>query len=129
MRKMAEASAENWSGSDAWLRWIKVAAIGRHPRRTLVRICVLVAVCSLVFGFALRPVRVDGISMLPTYQDGSINFCNRLAYLWHEPRRGDVVTVRLAGLRVMYMKRIVGLPGETISFSHGRILINGVPLN
>jgi len=62
---------------------------------------------------------------LPTYQDGRVNFVNRLAYLFHEPRRGDVVSIRLAGLHVMYMKRIVGLPGETVAFDDGHVLIDG----
>jgi signal peptidase I len=63
--------------------------------------------------------------MLPAYKDRSVNFVNRLAYLRHEPRRADVVSIRLAGIHVMYMKRIIGLPGETVSFRDGRVLING----
>ena len=56
--------------------------------------------------------------MLPTYRDHGVNFVNRLAYVFHEPRRGDVVAIRtLAGEHVMYMKRIVGLPGETVTFA------------
>ena len=54
---------------------------------------------------------------------------NRLAYLRHEPQRGDVVGIRLAGPHVMYMKRIIGLPGETIAFVNGRVLINGEVLD
>jgi signal peptidase I len=50
--------------------------------------------------------------------------------LAHEPRRGDVVAVRfLAGPHRMYMKRIVGLPGETVAFHGGHLLINGKPLD
>lgn len=111
------------------------AAIGRNPKATLVRIVVLVVVCVVVFKFILLPIKVEGISMLPTYHDGSINFINRLAYISHEPRRGDVVGLGLMGdapihhvPRVMYMKRIVGMPGEVISFSHGQLYINGAAL-
>jgi len=68
--------------------------------------------------------------MLPTYKENGVNFVNRLAYLFHEPRRGDVVAIRmLAGGHVMYMKRIVGLPGETVTFHQGRLYINGQPLD
>ena len=108
--------------------WLRIIAVGRNPRVTLVRILVLVAVCFVVFKFVLLPLRVSGISMEPTYHDQSINFLNRLAYLTHEPKRGDVVSIRYAGPHVMLMKRIVGLPGETIAFTHGTILINGEPL-
>jgi signal peptidase I len=110
-------------------KWIRIVLIGRNPKVTLARAVVLAAACFLVFKFILLPARVEGISMLPTYRDHSINFVNRLAYLWHPPRRGDVVGIRLAGPHVMYMKRIIGLPGETVAFVHGRVLINGQPLN
>ncbi len=94
------------------------------------RIAVLVVVCFVVFKFVLVPVHVDGGSMLPTYRENGVNFVNRLAYLCHEPRRGDVVAIGLqAGEHVMYMKRIVGLPGEAVAFHKGRLFINGKPLD
>jgi signal peptidase I len=108
---------------------MRVALFGRNPKATFIRIVVLVAICFVVFNFILLPIRVTGISMLPTYHDRSFNLVNRLAYIWHEPRRGDVVSVRLTGLHVMFMKRIVGLPGETVAFTNGHILINGVVLD
>jgi signal peptidase I len=110
--------------------WLQVIAVGRNPRNTLIRISILVVVAFVLFfsHLVLLPVRVEGPSMLPTYKDRSINFVNRLAYLWHEPRRGDVVSVRYAGLHVMLMKRIIGLPGETVAFDDGTVLINGQPL-
>jgi signal peptidase I len=109
--------------------WVRIALIGRRPKRTLIRICVLVVTCFVVFKFILLPVRVDGISMLPTYHNHGVNFINRLAYLRHEPRRGDVVGIRFAGPSAMLMKRVVGLPGETVAFSGGRVLIDGSVLD
>jgi signal peptidase I len=109
--------------------WFRVLIIGRRPRLTLVRIVVLVAVCILLRQFVLLPIQVDGISMLPTYHTGQINCVNRLAYLRHEPQRGDVVSVRLAGDSIMYMKRIIGLPGESVAFHNGKTYINGEPLD
>ncbi len=106
--------------------WLQRVLIGRNPKRTLVRIIVLVAVSVVVFNFMLVPIRVEGGSMLPTYADRSINFVNRLAYLFHEPRRSDVVAIgMLAGEHRMYLKRIVGLPGEAVAFHKGRLYING----
>ena len=110
-------------------RWLRIALVGRHPKATLVRVAVLIVVCFVLFGYVLLPIRVQGISMLPTYQDRSVNFVNRLAYVWHEPRRGDIVSIRLAGPHVMYLKRIIGLPGETVAFRNGRVLINGEVLD
>jgi signal peptidase I len=109
--------------------WFRVIIIGRRPRLTLVRIVVLVAVCILLRQFVLLPIRVQGISMQPTYHTGQINCVNRLAYLRHEPQRGDVVSVRLAGDSIMLMKRIIGLPGESVAFHEGKTYINGKPLD
>ena len=108
--------------------WLRVAVLGRHPRRTLVRLLVLGAVCFIVFKFILLPIRISGESMLPTYHEGQFNLVNRLAYLRHEPRRGDVVSIQLAGPSIMFMKRIIALPGETVSFAAGHAVVNGQPL-
>ena len=110
-------------------RWVRIVVMGRNPKVTLVRVAILIVTCFVVFKFVLLPIRVEGISMLPTYRDRSVNFVNRLAYLRHEPQRGDVVSIRLAGPHVMYMKRIIGLPGETVAFKNGRVLINGEVLD
>jgi signal peptidase I len=110
--------------------WVQRVLIGRRPKRTLLRVVVLVAVCFVVFRFVLVPIRVEGRSMLPTYKDKGVNLVNRLAYVVHEPRRGDVVAIRThAGEHIMYMKRIVGLPGETVAFHDGYLFINGKPLD
>jgi Signal peptidase, peptidase S26 len=86
-------------------RWVHTLVIGRRPKRTLLRIAVLVVTTFVVFKFIVIPIRVEGISMSPNYRDGSINFINRLAYSHSKPRRGDVVGVRLAGEHLMFMKR------------------------
>ena len=116
---------------------MRILAVGRNPKRTLVRAAVLAVVCVVVFKFVLLPIRVEGLSMAPTYSDHSVNFVNRLAYLWHEPRRGDVVCIRLtpsptngwSAPHIMYLKRIIGQPGEVISFVDGRVRINGQTLD
>jgi len=105
--------------------WLLRVLIGKRPQRTLLRIVLLVAVCTVLFRYVLLPIRVDGASMLPTYQNDAVNFVNRLAYVFHPPQRGDVVAIRLAGDHLMYMKRIVGLPGETVAWHEGRVYING----
>lgn len=109
--------------------WLLTVLIGRRPTRTLIRLAVLIIGTWVLFTFVLsRPVRVTGISMQPTYMNGQINFINRLAYLRHEPVRGDVVGVhfkRTEGTSFLYLKRIVALPGETLAFENGRLYVNG----
>ena len=109
--------------------------VGRNPKVTLLRAAVWAAVCVVVFKILLVHVRVSGISMLPTCPDQSVYWVNRLAYVWHAPQRGDVVAIRFIKIDsainrleppgIMLLKRIIGLPGETVSFVNGRVLING----
>jgi signal peptidase I len=108
-----------------WLRFI----VGRKPKWTLIRLGIWIVLSVVLFKFILVPIRVTGISMEPTYHDGRINFVNRLAYKWSKPQRGDVVSIRTTGEHIMYMKRIIGLPGETISIRRGVVHINDEPLN
>jgi signal peptidase I len=99
--------------------------LGRHPAKTAIRLAVLVVASFVLFRWVLLPVRTYGDSMLPTYQSASFHIVNRAAYFWNPPERGDVVGVRLAGWRVMYVKRIVGLPGEQVAFHEGTLLVDG----
>jgi signal peptidase I len=104
--------------------------IGRNPVATLVRLAVLIVCCVVIFKFMLLPVRIQGVSMLPTYPEGGrINFVNRLSYLFHGPGRGDIVAIRTTGIHIMYMKRIIGLPGESVGFYAGKAVINGEELD
>lgn len=103
--------------------------LGRNPRWTLIRALVLVAVVAVVFKFILLPIRVSGRSMEPAYRDGRINFIHRRAYTAERPpQRGDVVAIRTSGTRMMYLKRVIGLPGERAEIIAGRVVINGRPL-
>ncbi|MBP1634513.1 MAG: signal peptidase [Acidobacteria bacterium] len=102
---------------------------GRHPRRALARAAVLVVAALILFGGVLLPVRGEGPSMSPTFEQGDLVFVNRLGYLRSSPARGDIVAVRLAGARVVYLKRIVGLPGERVGIAEGVVRVNGAPLD
>lgn len=103
--------------------------LGKRPARTAVRLAVLVAGSALVFGVWLLPVRTLGVSMAPTYAPDVLKFVNAFAYAWRQPVRGDVVAIRLAGRRVLYLKRVVGLPGERIEMADGKMLIDGTELD
>ena len=90
----------------------------------------IVGLCAfLVFKYICLPMRIKGHSMAPTYEDGGVNFCWRLKYLYQTPERHDIVVVRLAGGKILLLKRIVALPGERVAFEKGQVLINGEPLD
>ena len=74
-------------------------------------------------------VRVDGFSMNPTLQDGEYILVNRLAYKIGHPVRGDIVVFSFPmDPKQDLIKRVIGLPGESIFVQDGKVMINGVPL-
>jgi signal peptidase I len=119
------------SPSSRFWYWLRVLAIGRRPKWTLIRLAVLLVTTVIVFKYVLLQIRVIGPSMEPNFHSGTINFINRLAYVRQPPRRGDVIGIAYytnadGSLRDLLLKRVVGLPGETISFSGGHVCVNGV---
>src|ERR1700722_14278242 len=105
-------------------QWVRTIVIGRRPKWTIVRIAILVSVVAVLRVFVVVPVRVEGISMEPNFRNNSINFIYLLAYTRNKPQRGDVVCVYWLGSPTKLLKRIVALPGETMAFSRGHLLIN-----
>lgn len=101
---------------------------GAHPGRTAARVFLLIAIALATFTWILVPVRAEGISMLPTFRSGSLKFVSRIAFMSREPRRGDIVAIRLAGPNVLYIKRVVGVPGERVAIRDGVVHIDDVPL-
>ena len=107
---------------------IRRLVIGTDMRWTLIRAAGFALVCFVVFGYILKPIRLEGESMEPNYTHGSFTLVNRLAYRSKAPQRGDVVAVRLrdSGRSIFYLKRVVGLPGEAIGFEDGQLTVDRV---
>lgn len=92
------------------------------------RVLVLAATSFVIFKWVLVPIRTEGSSMLPTYAPDRFNLVNRLAYRGAQPARGDVIAIQMAGPHVLYVKRVIGIPGERVSINDGFVSINGVAL-
>ncbi len=105
-----------------WQRLI----IGRSPRRTALRTVLLAVTASLFFGRVLRPAWVHGESMAPTIRNQTLHFVYLLRYACHDPQPGEIVAVRMAGRRIMYLKRVLATGGDRIEFRNGQLWINGV---
>ncbi len=88
---------------------------------------VLIAV--LIHLFLAQATRVYGQSMEPTLGSNDRVIIEKLSYRFHPPRRGDIVVVVLSERSQPLIKRIVGLPGETIAIRNGQVFINGKPLD
>ncbi len=85
---------------------------------------------GLVHTFVATPFRISGISMEPNFADGQFILVDKLTYFVSQPRRGDVVVLKFPAnpSQKLFIKRIVGLPGETVAVAHGVVAVNGVVL-
>jgi signal peptidase I len=113
---------------------IVTAATGNGRARAVfdwvVVIGVALLVAFLVRTFVLAHFVVDGVSMASTLHDDDRVFVNKLSYRLHDPNRGDVVVLhQLNGASERdLIKRVIGLPGEEVSFEECVVYIDGVVL-
>jgi len=68
-------------------------------------------------------------AMLPSIKDGQVVFVNRTSFKLTDLKRGEVVLVKAPGQELQVIRRIVGLPGETVGLQEGHVLINGTKLD
>lgn len=103
----------------------------------LVRDIFLIIIVFILFGvFFVQPVVVEGTSMLPQLHDGERLLVNKLVYYriqsvsWGHIERGDIVVFWFPNdPDKSYVKRVIGLPGETVELRNGRVLVDGKELN
>ena len=75
--------------------------------------------------FIVAPFIVDGASMEPNYHNGEYLLVDEISYRFQQPQRGEVVVFRPPDApNVYYIKRIVGLPGDTVEIKDGKITIS-----
>lgn len=86
----------------------------------------VVAVVLVVNNFLLINARVPSESMENTIMTGDRFFGNRLAYLFDDPERFDIVVFKYPDDESqLFVKRVIGLPGETVEIKDGKVYING----
>ena len=91
-------------------------------------ILVSVAIAAVVIVFLYQPVKVEGTSMLPHLADEERIFVNKFLYNFDAIDRGDVVVFKFPiDPSKSYIKRVVGLPGETVEILDGTVHLNGAP--
>lgn len=74
--------------------------------------------------FVAQPFLVEGESMYPTFESGDYVIVDELTYHFKDPKRGDVIVFRYPGNpSVFYIKRIIGLPGDTVHIDRGNVSI------
>ena len=94
--------------------------------KNIVETVIIALVAFLIFSFVLRPGRIPSSSMGPTLRIGDIVLANGLAYIASDPQRGDIVIFKadVTGEDVL-IKRVIGMPGDSLMFVDGYLYING----
>lgn len=94
----------------------------------VVSIAIAVAIAFVVRTFVFEPIRVDGESMSPTlhsHQSLGVEKVSRYSGL---PARGEIVIVHYPKSDDAFVKRVIGLPGDTVEVRDSTVYINGQPL-
>ena len=88
--------------------------------RNLIPYIIIIVVVVFIRTFIITPVKVNGTSMYPTLEGNEIMLLNKLGVI----DRFDIVVLKLDGDQNNLIKRIIGLPGETVEIKNNEIYIN-----
>ncbi len=85
-----------------------------------------IAIFLFIYLLVLQPHKIKGASMEPNFPNGEYLLTDKLSYRFREPERGDVIVFEAPGTDgEEFIKRIIGLPRETISIKEAHVYING----
>jgi len=88
-------------------------------------IVVVLALLVMVYLFIMSPQEINGASMEPNFHNGEFILTNKILYKFRPPARGDVVIFKSPGNKeIDYIKRIIGLPGDTVSLRDNAFYVN-----
>jgi signal peptidase I len=101
--------------------------------RTVIEYVVLavvaIAVALLIQQFLVKPYRIPSASMEDTLMIGDRVLVDRISWRFSDPTRGEIVVFHPPFDGPVLIKRIIGLPGDTVSLENGAVYINGKPLD
>lgn len=93
-------------------------------------VVISVSLYMVIHLFLVQPNKVDGSSMFPTLHTEERILTNKLVYRFEEPKRGDIIVFTPPPqLNGDFVKRIIAIPGDTITLSKGQVYLNGELLN
>jgi signal peptidase I len=91
---------------------------------------VAIALALFIQGFVVKPYRIPSPSMDDTLLPGDRVLVNRLMYHFRDPHRGDIVVFYWpVNRKYVFIKRIIGVPGDVISLRGGKVYVDGRPID
>ncbi len=95
------------------------------------RVIAIVFISAVIIRYFLfQPFIVEGSSMEPNYHNSEYLFIEKVSYRFREPKRGEVVVFRYPNNpSINYIKRIIGVPGDTVRIENGVVSVNGKQLS
>jgi signal peptidase I len=114
-----------------------LAAAAPARRKSLLREILETILLTVAIYWAVNAAtgrfRIQGSSMEPTLHSGQFVITDKISYLLGEPERGDIIVFiaphsARSAREDDYIKRVIGLPGETVTVANGQVFIDGVPL-
>ena len=94
-------------------------------KETLEVVLIALVTVFIIRHFLVQPFLVSGASMEPNFEDGDYLLVDEISYRFREPQRGEVIVFRYPkNLSTYFIKRVIGLPGDTIEIQAGTIYVN-----
>ncbi len=105
----------------------------RRPTSALVREIIETLLLTFFIFWVVNSLvgryRIDGNSMNPTLLNGEYLIISNFAYQLDDPERGDIIVFRHPNSELNLIKRVIGLPGDTVDIQNGVVRVNGLPLD
>lgn len=100
---------------------------GGFLKEVIIYACIFLVLWKVVPTYIIEKTVVEGMSMQDTLQNNEQLLVEKISYQFSDPKRFDIVTLMPYGEEVdaYFIKRVIGLPGETIQIKDGKIYING----
>ena len=94
--------------------------------REIIEIITFTLLILFIIRFTVQSFRTDGQSMEPIFHTNEYVLVNKMAYLWQQPQRGDVIVFHYPlDIHRDFIKRLIGLPGDIIHVTSTSVSING----
>ncbi len=107
-------------------RVVSIHSLRKEIRVWTRDLLIAIGLALVIIVFLYQPVKVEGTSMAPLLSDQERIFINKFVYRFEPIQRGDVVVFWYPLDRTKsFIKRVVGLPGETVEIRQGAVYVNG----